>query len=160
MMMMMMMTMIITIMYMYVYNTIAWVLVMLVTNVMFCKRCQTSRIHNSSSSRSPLRHEKSRLHFTVFLKFDQKDFPKIHEEQNNVKEGRPTATKRPRHSCDLSPAPLVYFFPAGVLFSTENAKGTILNMPSHALPINKYAKQNQQVHQSKQQIYHFSIFIQ
>ena len=31
------------------------------------------------------------------------------------------------HSCNLSPAPpapLVYFFPAGVLFSTKNAKGT------------------------------------
>ena len=67
------------------------------------------------------------------------------------------------HSCNLSQAPqapLVYFFPAGVLFSTENAKGTILNMPCHALPINKYAKQNQQVHQSKQQICHISIFIQ
>ena len=37
------------------------------------------------------------------------------------------------HSCDLSPAPpapLAYFFPAGVLFSTENAKGTTLNMPA------------------------------
>merc|ERR1712208_19343 len=41
------------------------------------------------------------------------------------------------HCCNLSQAPqapLVYFFPAGVLFSTENAKGTILNMPCHALP--------------------------
>ena len=63
------------------------------------------------------------------------------------------------HSCDLSPAPpapLVYFFPAGVLFSTENAKGTTLNMPCHAIPINKYAKQKQQVHQSEQQICHLN----
>ena len=63
------------------------------------------------------------------------------------------------HSCNLSPAPpapLVYFFPAGVLFSTENAKGTTLNMPCHAIPINKYAKQKQQVHQSEQQICHLN----
>ena len=63
------------------------------------------------------------------------------------------------HSCNLSPAPpalLVYFFPAGVLFSTENAKGTTLNMPCHAISINKYANQKQQVHQSKQQICHLN----
>ena len=48
------------------------------------------------------------------------------------------------HSCNLSPAPpapLVYFFPAGVLFSTENTKGTTLNVPCHAIPKNRYAKQ-------------------
>ena len=41
------------------------------------------------------------------------------------------------HSCNLSPAPqapLAYFFPAGVLFSTKNAKGTTLNMLCHAIP--------------------------
>ena len=65
----------------------------------------------------------------------------------------------PTHTCNLSPAPpapLAYFFPAGVLFSTENAKGTTLNMPCHAILINKYAKQKQKVHQSKQQLCHLN----
>merc|ERR1712175_3799 len=87
----------------------------------------------------------------------------IQKDPLNMYNLQPAESGSTRHSCNLSQAPqapLVYFFPAVVLFSTENAKGTILNMLCHALPINKYAKQNQQVHQSKQQICHNSIFIQ
>ena len=50
------------------------------------------------------------------------------------------------------------FFQLAYFFSTENAKGTTLNMPCHAILINKYAKQKQKVHQSKQQICHLKDY--
>ena len=57
------------------------------------------------------------------------------------------------HSCDLSPAPpalLAGLFPAGILFSTVNAKETTLNKPCHAIPINKYMpnKNNKYINQN------------
>ena len=79
------------------------------------------------------------------------------------------------HSCNLSLAPsalLAYFFPASVLFPTENAKGTTLSMPCHAMPSqkidmpnknNKYTNQSnkytisiKRVRQPKLQVRHFN----
>ena len=64
------------------------------------------------------------------------------------------------HSCDLSPAHQHRWRTFSIwrtFFHRERERDHSEHaMPYHAIPINKYAKQKQQVHQSKQQICHLN----